>query len=159
MSGGKGGLPRLGTALALLPALALTLAACREEGRASGPVTSLAPAEAAPDTEELCRNARAFVAQVLDLARPDVNTDGVRRLYEDLEGFLRRVSELAPDHLRPTAALAVSAVSEFRASLATVGYDLARVDPSAWAKVNSPEFSTAVGELADYSRRTCGLPS
>lgn len=143
----------------LLTALALTGPACRGGGRTASPETSVAASTLAPPNEELCRDARAFVTQIVQLAQPDWNKDRLRALYENLDGFLRRASELVPEGLRTATTLAADVLSAFRTSLETVDYDLGRVDPAAWARVNSPEFSAAVGGLADYSRRTCGLPS
>jgi len=155
----RAGRVRWALALAVLATLALATTGCRQDSGRSSPPTAIEPQTTIPESEEYCGNARAFVVQILDLVTVDWSQGDAVALYATLESFLQSASGLVPQHLRPKAALAATALASFRASLDTAGYDLERVDPAAWMRVNSSEFSAAIGELADYSRRACGLPT
>ena len=130
----------------------LALPACGSE-RVKAAREARAPSTTAEDP--FCSASRDLMAQLAAITATGGDGSRVADVYSGLDAFLRRAAGAAPPELRSDVVSVADTVSDFYRALAAVNFDRNRLPEVAWTRLSSPEFVSAAGRVADYSRRTC----
>lgn len=107
---------------------------------------------------EFCNEARTYSERSKNVAAPSTPAQ-VRSVAQEGQAAINQAVNLAPTEIKPDIQVIAAAFGSMLSELEKVNFDVSKVTPATFAKLQEPQFATSTQRFQAYVANVCKLPS